>query len=237
MLEGILNLRYRRAILSRLSGERLNKPLPSNRFTHQLLIKSMFLSMGKLSKMDGRVTPAEIKYATSIMQLMGLSYSEKKKAIEYFEAGKKRSSEPTEFTVKLVRLIGKGSSLAELFLKIQCRLAFVKGVLRLREKVYLRNLAEILGLKKAQLDDIFREIGGAIENGFIRDSIPKWNAYKILQLEPEAQGSDIKKAYLRMMSKYHPDKVAHDKLTEESQRNLQKKMIEIRNAYECLCGI
>ena len=143
MLEGILNLRYRRAILSRLSGGRLNKPLPSNRFTHQLLIKSMFLSMGKLSKMDGRVTPAEIKYATSIMQLMGLSYSEKKKAIEYFEAGKKRSSEPTEFTVKLVRLIGKGSSLAKLFLKIQCRLAFVKGVLRLREKVYLLSLIHI----------------------------------------------------------------------------------------------
>ncbi len=48
MLEGILNLRYRRAILSRLSGGRLNKPLPSNRFTHQLLIKSMFLSMGNV---------------------------------------------------------------------------------------------------------------------------------------------------------------------------------------------
>ena len=237
MLEGILNLRYRRAILSRLSGGRLNKPLPSNRFTHQLLIKSMFLSMGKLSKMDGRVTPAEIKYATSIMQLMGLSYSEKKKAIEYFEAGKKRCSEPTKFAYKLVYLIGKGSSLAKLFLQTQCRLAFVKGVLRLREKVYLRNLAEILGFKKAQLDDIFREIGGTIENDFSRDSIPKRDAYKILQIEPEAQGSDIKKAYLKMMSKYHPDKVAQDNLTEESLKNLKKKMMEIRNAYECLCGI
>ena len=237
MLERILNLRYRQAILSRLSGGSLNQPLPSARITHQLLIKSMFLSMGKLSKMDGRVTPAEIKYATSIMQLMGLSYSEKKKAIEYFEAGKKRSSEPTEFTVKLVRLIGKGSSLAELFLKIQCRLAFVKGVLRLREKVYLRNLAEILGFKKAQLDDTFREIGGGIEHNLSRDSIPKRDAYKILQIGPEAQDSDIKKAYLKMMSKYHPDKVAQDNLTEESLKNLKKKMMEIRNAYECLCGI
>ena len=71
----------------------------------------------------------------------------------------------------------------------------------------------------------------------MRDSVPKRNAYKILQLEPEAQGSDIKKAYLRMMSKYHPDKVVHDNLTEESQKNLKKKMMEIRNAYECLCGI
>ena len=236
MLERILNLRYLQAILSRLSGGSLNKPLPSGRNTHRLLIKSMFLSMGKLSKMDGRVTPAEIKYATSIMQLMGLSYSEKKKAIEYFEAGKKRCSEPTKFAYKLVDLIGKGSSLAKLFLQTQCRLAFVKGGLRLREKVYLRNLAEILGFKKAQLDDIFREIGGTIEKDFSRDSIPKRDAYKILQLEPEAHGSDVKKAYLRMMSKYHPDKVAHDNLPEESLKNLKKKMVEIRNAYECLCG-
>ena len=193
MLERILNLRYRQAILSRLSGGSLNKPLPSARITHQLLIKSMFLSMGKLSKMDGRVTPAEIKYATSIMQLMGLSYSEKKKAIEYFEAGKKRCSEPTKFAVKLVYLIGKGSSLAELFLQTQCRLAFVKGVLRLREKVYLRNLAEILGFKKAQLDDIFREIGGAIENDFSRDSIPKRMPTKFCRLSQKHRARTLKK--------------------------------------------
>ena len=220
MLERILNLRYRQAILSRLSGENLNKPLPSARITHQLLIKSMFLSMGKLSKMDGRVTSAEIKYVPDYA-INGIIVFEKKKAIEYFEAGKKRCSELTKL-YKLVDLIGKGSSLAKLFLQTQCRLAFVKRVLRLREKVYLRNLAEILGFKKAQLDDIFREIGGTIENDFSRDSIPKRDAYKILQIEPEAQGSDIKKAYLKMMSKYHPDKVAQDNLAEESLKILKE---------------
>ena len=46
-----------------------------------------------------------------------------------------------------------------------------------------------------------------------------------------------KKAYLKKMSKYHPDKVAQDNLTEESLKSLKKKMMEIRNAYECLCGI
>jgi len=223
--------------LSRLRGECLNNSLPSGRLTHRLLIKSMFLSMGKLAKMDGRVTPAEIKYATSIMQLLGLSISEKKKAIEYFEEGKKRSSEPAEFVTKLVYLIGKGSPLAELFLKTQCRHASVKGVLRLREKVYLRNLAEALGFKKAQLDDILSEIGRVKENDLSKDNNRQRDAYEILQLEPEAQSSDIKKAYLRMMSKYHPDKVAHDNLTEESLKDLKEKMMEIRNAYENICGI
>ena len=236
MLERILNLRYRREILSRLSGGCPSKPLPSSRQTHRLLVKSIFLSMGKLAKMDGRVTPEEIKYAASIMELMGLMYSEKKKAIKYFEAGKERNSEPLEYVDKLVYLIGRGSSLAELFLKTQCRLAFVKGTLRLREKVYLRSLAETLGFKKSQLDEIFSEIGGVIENDFSKVKNPRRDAYKILQLEPEAQSSDIKKAYLRMMSKYHPDKVAHDNLTEESLKSLKKKMMEIRNAYESLCG-
>ena len=58
-----------------------------------------------------------------------------------------------------------------------------------------------------------------------------------MQLEPEVEDSEIKRAYLRMMSKYHPDKVVSENLTEESLKELHNKAMEIRNAYEALCGI
>ena len=58
-----------------------------------------------------------------------------------------------------------------------------------------------------------------------------------MQLEPEVEDSEIKKAYLRMMSKYHPDKVVNENLTEESLKELHKKAMEIRAAYEALCGV
>ena len=237
MLERILNRRYRKAMLTRLSGQHSSLPLPTGGRTHRVFVMSMFLVMGKLSKMDGRVTANEIKYASSIMRLLGLSNYERKRAIAYFDQGKKRNSEPAEFVEELASLIGKGSSLARLFLKIQCRHALVKGSLRLKEKVLLRDLAEILGFQKSQFTNICCELTGAIANKTNHSRGLQKEAYLILQLEPEVEDSEIKRAYLRMMSKYHPDKVVSENLTEESLKELHNKAMAIRNAYEALCGI
>ncbi|MCH2325206.1 MAG: hypothetical protein MK317_11060, partial [Pseudomonadales bacterium] len=49
----------------------------------------------------------------------------------------------------LAGAIGGNSALADLFLKIQIRHAFVKGELRLKEKVLLRDVAETLGFDKS----------------------------------------------------------------------------------------
>ena len=237
MIERFLNRRYRKAVYARLSGQQSRLPLPFGGHTHQLFLMSMFLVMGKLAKMDGRVSEAEIKYASSIMQLMGLSDFERNRAIAYFEQGKKRNSEPVEFVKQLANLIGKGSSLAKLFLRIQCRHALTKGSLLLKEKVLLRDLAETLGFQRSQCIIIFRELSQLQENKLGDSYGFQEKAYLTLQLKPEVDDSEIKKAYLRMMSKYHPDKAVNVNMTEESLRELHQKAMEIRNAYEVLCGI
>ena len=236
MLERILHRNYRKAIINRLGGHNLGAPLPDGGRTQRLLIMTMFLVMGKLAKMDGRVTVEEIAYATSIIQLMGLSGYNKKKAINYFDQGKQPNYEPSETVHELASLIGKGTPLARLFLRVQCRHAFVKGTLRLKEKMLLRDLAEILGFQKSQFIDICHEIDGFKESEPHMAQSFMNKAYQLLQLEPGVEDSEIRKAYLRMMSKYHPDKFAHGDLTEESRKELQEKAMDIRNAYEALCG-
>ena len=62
------------------------------------------------------------------------------------------------------------------------------------------------------------------------------NAYKVLQLEPGAEDGEIRRAYLRMMSRYHPDKLVRDNLSEESLKQAQEKSMAIRTAYETICG-
>ena len=44
----------------------------------------------------------------------------------------------------------------------------------------------------------------------------------------------MKAAYREIISKYHPDKVAH--LGEEYQQMAHEKVIDIQKAYEALCG-
>ena len=58
------------------------------------------------------------------------------------------------FMAELNSCIKQRSSLANLFLQVQCRLCFVKGGIRLKEKMLLRDVAEALGFSKAEFLEI-----------------------------------------------------------------------------------
>ncbi|UCD59229.1 MAG: DnaJ domain-containing protein [Candidatus Hydrogenedentota bacterium] len=62
----------------------------------------------------------------------------------------------------------------------------------------------------------------------------EFNPFEVLNVRRGASPGEIKRAYREMLSKYHPDKVVH--LGEEFQRIAHDKVIEIKKAYEMLCG-
>lgn len=56
--------------------------------------------------------------------------------------------------------------------------------------------------------------------------------YEVMGVEPGASKEEIRKSYLELVKKYHPDRVAH--LGEEFKELAHKKFLEIQNAYERL---
>jgi len=58
------------------------------------------------------------------------------------------------------------------------------------------------------------------------------NAYKILEIDKTATDTEIKKAYRKMVKKYHPDKVMH--LGKEYQKGAKEKFRQVQEAYEQL---
>lgn len=56
------------------------------------------------------------------------------------------------------------------------------------------------------------------------------DAYQILEVQREASDEELKKAYRRMATKYHPDKVAH--LGEDVQKAANEKFQKVNEAYE-----
>ncbi|WP_452599245.1 TerB family tellurite resistance protein [Pontimicrobium sp. MEBiC01747] len=58
------------------------------------------------------------------------------------------------------------------------------------------------------------------------------NAYKILEIDKKATPDEIKRAYRKMVKKYHPDKVEH--LGEEHKKGAEAKFREVQKAYERL---
>ncbi len=62
---------------------------------------------------------------------------------------------------------------------------------------------------------------------FVKDAE---SAYKILEIEPEADLATVKKAYRRMANRYHPDKVSH--LGPEFTTVAEEKFKAINDAYQ-----
>ena len=235
MIGLLQNRAYKQAITNRLNGSAPGAIVPAGGRSQKIINRAMFAVMGRIAKLDGRVTNPEVNYASIIMRLLGLDPLGRLEAIDYFELGKQPETDVLPFVRELVSSIGRRSALARLFIKIQCRLAFIKGDIRLKEKILLRDVAESLGFSKAEFLEICREmqIHASLkqENGkFLR------NAYHILQLEPDVENGEIRRAYLRMMSRYHPDKLVRENLSEETLRIAQEKSTAIRSAYETVCG-
>lgn len=58
------------------------------------------------------------------------------------------------------------------------------------------------------------------------------NAYKILEIDKSVSNNEVKKAYRKMVKKYHPDKVQH--LGEEHVKGAKEKFQQVQKAYEQL---
>jgi DnaJ like chaperone protein len=56
------------------------------------------------------------------------------------------------------------------------------------------------------------------------------SAYEVLEIEKSATDSEVKKAYRKMASKYHPDKVAH--LGEDLKNLAEEKFKSVNDAYQ-----
>lgn len=65
-----------------------------------------------------------------------------------------------------------------------------------------------------------------------REESPQEDPYTVLGVQPGASKEEIKSAYKRLASQYHPDKVQH--LGEEFQKLAHEKFVAIQKAYDAL---
>ena len=57
-----------------------------------------------------------------------------------------------------------------------------------------------------------------------------WDPYQILGVDRSASGTEIKKSYRKLASKYHPDKLEH--LGDEFKELAERRFKEIQEAYQ-----
>ncbi|MEJ2686186.1 MAG: co-chaperone DjlA [Gammaproteobacteria bacterium] len=206
-----------------------------------------FAVMGYIAKADGRVSEDEIRMAEAVMDHMELSPDQRQAAIRLFQEGKEPGFDLDAVLGQFRDECRRRRHLLLMFLEIQLQAAYADGSLHVAEERALHHIYGRLGITGFE----FRQLEGMVRaaRGFAgagagagpggagraratpsRDRIQ--HAYTVLGVSPQASDAEVKRAYRRLMSQHHPDKLVAKGLPEEMMKLATEKAQEIRAAYD-----
>lgn len=215
--------RLRKSILNRLAEGQ-------SRF-----LDSTFAVMGCLCKADGQVSDNEMRVAEALFQRLRLNPDQRKRARAAFERGKAPDFDLDAELATVRRITGSHRGLLQLFLQVQLSAIAADGQLHPAEHDMLVRVARGLGCSEAEIAQIEAMLrgGGANAAGAPAGQSLE-DAYRVLGMSADASDAEIKKAYRRLMSQNHPDKLAGKGLPESMRDMAEQRTREIGNAYETI---
>jgi len=242
------------ALLGGVLGHNLDRGLDSLSGTEELdpgerervqtaFFAATFSVMGHVAKADGRVSEREIALAEAVMTQMELSPDMRAAAIGLFHEGKSDAFDLDAVLEQFRRECHRRLTLMQMFLEIQIQAAYADGPPNASEDRLLLSICGKLGIPEflyRRLEQLVRfqqEFAGAQSRGG-RQASPTGptleQAYQVLGLTSKASDAEVKRAYRRLVSQHHPDKLVSKGLPEEMMKLAAQKTHEIRQAYELI---
>jgi len=203
--------------------------------------------MGYVAKADGRVSEREIAVVEGIIARMALSPEMRKAAIDVFNQGKSQTFALEQVIEDLNRACQRQRMLKLMFIEMLLQVAYADGVPDAAEQQMLTRIRRQVGISQASFAHVERLVSlrqqHTRQSGSYGDSRRPTGgqptrasrlsqAYSVLGITPQASDSDVKRAYRKLLSRHHPDKLAAQQVPEEMMRLAAEKTHEIRSAYE-----
>jgi DnaJ like chaperone protein len=200
--------------------------------------QATFMVMGKIAKSDGRVSEKEIELARHIMARMALSESQRLEAMRLFNKGKSPDFSADAILADLGEVIGRRTTLAQIFLEIQLLAAYADGQLTVNERDLLHAISMHLSINRVQFEIIHQRVRAQMRfsehrhSSSVSQGPSLADAYKVLGVDKDVSDAELKRAYRRLMSQHHPDKLVAKGLPEQMMELAKERTQEIQQAYE-----
>jgi DnaJ like chaperone protein len=210
-------------------------------------IAPLFGLAGAIAKSDGRVSEAEIAATEQLMARMQLSPELRHAAIAQFNAGKQAGFATTAAIVQLKAWCAGRRDRAFLLVDLLLDIVCAEGPLAPGKLAIVRKLTGALGMDERQLaavaamkgyayvaPDNWETYGDARARDRAR-AAPRAAAtgkdpYAVLGVDRSASAGEIKRAYRKLISQHHPDKLGS--VPDELKRRAEERAREINAAYE-----
>ncbi|MFG6667747.1 co-chaperone DjlA [Halomonas sp. HNIBRBA4712] len=195
-------------------------------------LQSVFSVMGCLCQADGRVSAGERDIAERLFTQMRFSDSQRAEARAAFERGRAESFDLDAELARVGQLTQRQPMLRQVFLQVQLNAIAADGEIHDAERDMLMRVARGIGCSDTELAQIEAMLDRAASNGQATSEASLKDAYRVLGVSDEASDAEVKKAYRRLMSQNHPDKLAGKGLPESMREVAQQRTSEISNAFD-----
>jgi len=201
-------------------------------------VRALFMCMGHLAKVDGRVSEDEIRAARRVMHRLNLGPAQVRRAIHWFDEGKQPGFPLVRNIRELRRVHARRPEQRLLFVRLLLEVVHAKSRLKSGERALIWQICTELDIGRVELAQLEAMIRA--QKGFRRspagnaDLARLRNAYETLGVEESSTNAEIKTAYRRLMNRFHPDKIAGSNPDDAIVAEAERRTREIRGAYEML---
>ena len=201
-------------------------------------LDSTFSIMGALCKADDVVTRDEINAVKQIFDMLKLQGESREQAKAAFNRGKQPDFDLDAAVDQFAQISRGRGPLLQLFLQLQCMAVVADGRIDPAEHAMLVRVAQRLGLSEAdvsQLEALLRAaMGGPSAAGSPPQKDRLADAYAALGITADAKPAEVKRAYRKLISKNHPDKLAARGLPESMRPVAEERSRELNSAYDMI---
>lgn len=228
-------------------AEHLSRPYSQyhsekNPLVKEKFIYTVFSVMGHLAKADGRVSERELDFAKQLIKNLSLSHSQKIKAQQAFNEGKQPDFNLLKALLMFKAVVQDNKALLHLLITLEYQAAQIdefseKKFLAISQILHIFGFAPLYQQYQQSQQSQHSRYQSRYQSEYAlgknkNSSFSLREAYALLNIDPNANQHEVKRAYRRLMSRHHPDKLIAQGLPEDQIRKANELTQQIRKAYD-----